>query len=165
MVSSCYHSKLVYLWNPEFRNILWLQSTVYPFNLTDQYLPLHFNFTQIFYYNSLNILLVNLHTFPASVSSFYPTLLFQWKRYFLLLSCAQLLSSVRLFTTPWTKVQKTPLPMEFYKQEHWSGVPLPTSGDPPNIGIEPGSLASPALVGGFFTTSTTWEAQFLLFRG
>ena len=121
MVSSCYHSKLFYLWNPEFRNILWLQSTVYPFNLTDQYLPLHFNLIQIFYYNSLNFLLVNLHTFPASVSSFYPTLLFQWKRYFLLLSCAQLLSSVRLFTTPWTKVQKTPLPMEFSKQEHWSG--------------------------------------------
>ena len=28
-----------------------------------------------------------------------------------------------------------------------------------NPGIEPTSLASPALAGGFFTTSTTWEAQ------
>ena len=55
--------------------------------------------------------------------------------------------------------------MEFSKQEHWSGVPLPTSGDPPDTRIEPGSLASPALVGGFFTISAAWEAQFLLFRG
>ena len=27
--------------------------------------------------------------------------------------------------------------------------------------MEPKSLASPALTGGFFTTSTTWEAQIL----
>ena len=27
------------------------------------------------------------------------------------------------------------------------------------MGIEPMALKSPALVGGFFTTSTTWEAQ------
>ena len=30
--------------------------------------------------------------------------------------------------------------------------------DLPDSGIEPGSLMSPALAGGFFTTSTTWEA-------
>ena len=35
---------------------------------------------------------------------------------------------------------------------------LPTPGDLPNPGIEPTSLASPALAGGFFATSTTWEA-------
>ena len=32
----------------------------------------------------------------------------------------------------------------------------------PQPGIEPISLASPALAGGFFTTSTTWEAHFLI---
>ena len=35
----------------------------------------------------------------------------------------------------------------------------PPSGDPPDSGIEPASLTSPALADGFFTTSTTWEAQ------
>ena len=38
-------------------------------------------------------------------------------------------------------------------------VALPTPGDLPNPGIEPKSLESPALVGRFFTSSTTWEAQ------
>ena len=32
-------------------------------------------------------------------------------------------------------------------------------GDLPDPGMEPESLMSPALAGGFFTTSTTWEAQ------
>ena len=34
-----------------------------------------------------------------------------------------------------------------------------TLGDLPDPGIEATSLASPALAGGFFTTSATWEAQ------
>ena len=38
-------------------------------------------------------------------------------------------------------------------------VAMPTSGNLPDPGIKPGSLKSPALAGGFFTTSTTWEAQ------
>ena len=42
--------------------------------------------------------------------------------------------------------------MEFFKQEYWSGLPFPTPGDLPNPGIEPASLAAPALAGGFFTT-------------
>ena len=37
-------------------------------------------------------------------------------------------------------------------------MPIPTSGDLPDPGIEPTSLMSPALAGGFFTTSATWEA-------
>ena len=35
-------------------------------------------------------------------------------------------------------------------------------GDLPNPGIEPASLKFPALAGGFFTTSATWEAQLSL---
>ena len=35
----------------------------------------------------------------------------------------------------------------------------PPSGDPPDSGIKPASLTSPALADGFFTTSTIWEAQ------
>ena len=39
--------------------------------------------------------------------------------------------------------------MGFPRQEDWSGLPFPSSGDLPGPGIE---TASPALAGGFFTT-------------
>ena len=35
---------------------------------------------------------------------------------------------------------------------------MPSPGDLPDPGIKPASLRSPALAGGFFTTSATWEA-------
>ena len=41
--------------------------------------------------------------------------------------------------------------MAFFRQEYWSGLPFAPPGDPPNPGIEPMSLVSPALAGGFFT--------------
>ena len=47
----------------------------------------------------------------------------------------------------------------FSRQEYWSGLPCPPPGDLPDPGIEPVSLVSLALAGGFFTTGTTWEAQ------
>ena len=37
-------------------------------------------------------------------------------------------------------------------------MPCPPPGDLPDPGIVPTSLTSPALAGGFFTTSATWEA-------
>ena len=37
-------------------------------------------------------------------------------------------------------------------QEHRSELPCPPPGDLPDPGIEPASLTSPALAGGFFTT-------------
>jgi len=43
--------------------------------------------------------------------------------------------------------------MEFSRQEYWSELPLPSPGDLPNPGIEPMSLAYPALAGRFFTTA------------
>ena len=49
--------------------------------------------------------------------------------------------------------------MEFSRQEYWSGLSFPPPGDLPNPGIEPLSLVSPALVGGFFTTHAAWAAQ------
>ena len=48
--------------------------------------------------------------------------------------------------------------MGFSWPEYYSGLPFPHPGDLPDPGIKPTSLASPALAGGFFTTSTTWEA-------
>ena len=41
----------------------------------------------------------------------------------------------------------------------WSRFPFPPSGDLPDLGVEAMSLMSPALEGGFFTPSATWEAQ------
>jgi len=71
------------------------------------------------------------------------------------LSC---FSHVRLFATSWTIACQASLSTGFPREEYWSGLSCPPSGDLPNAGIEPESLASPALAGGFFTTSVTWEA-------
>ena len=46
------------------------------------------------------------------------------------------------------------LPMEFFRQEYWSGLPFPPAGDLPHPGIEPESLASPALAGRFITIAS-----------
>jgi len=53
---------------------------------------------------------------------------------------------------------QAPLPVGFSWQEHWSGLLCPPPGDLPDPGIEPVSLMSPALTGGFFSTRATWEA-------
>ena len=53
---------------------------------------------------------------------------------------------------------QAPLSMGFSRQEFLSELPFPTPGNLPDPGIEPVPLMSPALAGGFFTTSDTWEA-------
>ena len=67
-------------------------------------------------------------------------------------------SRVQLLVTLWTEARQAPLPMGFSRQEYWSGLPYPPPGDPPDPGNEPMSFKSPALTGGFFTTSATWKA-------
>ena len=52
-----------------------------------------------------------------------------------------------------------PLSMGFSRQERQSVLLCSPPGDPPNPGIKSVSLMSPALAGGFFSTSTRWEAQ------
>ena len=52
---------------------------------------------------------------------------------------------------PWTVAHQAPLSMGFPRHEYWSGLSFPPPGDLPDLGIEPGSLASPELAGGFFT--------------
>ena len=49
--------------------------------------------------------------------------------------------------------------MGFSRQEYWSMLPCPPPGDLADPGIVPASLTSPALAGGFFTTSATWEVH------
>ena len=70
-------------------------------------------------------------------------------------------SCVQLCATLWTIVHQAPLSMGFSRQDYWSGLPCPPPGDLPNPGTEPRVLKSPALTGGFFTTSATWEAPLL----
>jgi len=64
---------------------------------------------------------------------------------------------VQLFETPWTVAHQAPLSIGFSRQEYWSGLPCPPPGDLSDPGIKPASLKSPALAGGFFTTSAIWE--------
>ena len=59
------------------------------------------------------------------------------------------------FATPGTVAHQAPLSMGFSRQEYWTALPCPPPGDLPDPGIEPVSLTSLALAGGFFTTSAT----------
>ena len=79
--------------------------------------------------------------------------------YFNLMTCLYvcILSHVWLFVTPWTVACQALLSMGFPRQEYWSGLPFPSPGDLPDPGIEPVTLVSPALAGGFLTISTIWE--------
>ena len=72
--------------------------------------------------------------------------------------CAKPPQLCQLFVILWTVARQAPLSMGFSRQEYWSGLPCPLPGDLPNPGIEPASLMSPALAGGFFTTIATWVA-------
>ena len=67
--------------------------------------------------------------------------------------CVCSFSPIQLFVIPLTVAQQIPLSMEFSQQEYWSRLSFPTPGDLPNPGIEPMSLVSLALTGGFFTTA------------
>ena len=63
--------------------------------------------------------------------------------------CAQSLSHIKLFVTPWTAAHQPSLSMGFSRQEYCSGLPFPPPGNPPDPRIETASLAWQAY---FFTT-------------
>ena len=69
----------------------------------------------------------------------------------------QVISVMSDSATLWTVAHQAPL--GFSSQEYWSGLPCSPSGHLPNPRIEPGSITSATLAGGFLTSSTTWEAQ------
>ena len=64
-----------------------------------------------------------------------------------------------LFATPWTVAHQDPKSMGLSRQEYWSRLPFPSSGELTNPGTEP---PSPALAGGFFITETSgfYSVQF-----
>ena len=64
--------------------------------------------------------------------------------------CAQSLSCVQFFVTPWTEARWAALSMEISRQEYWRGLPFPPPGDL----SDPVSLESLALAGGFSTTES-----------
>ena len=70
-------------------------------------------------------------------------------------------SRVRLCATLWAVARQAPLSIGFSRQEYWSGMLFLPPGDLPDPGIKPTSLMSPALAGGFFITSATWEAPYV----
>ena len=71
-------------------------------------------------------------------------------------------SQTQLGDFHWTVAHQAPRSMGFSRQEYWSGLPCPPSGNLPDPGIKLMSLMSPALADWFFTTSTTWEAPTLI---
>ena len=48
------------------------------------------------------------------------------------------LSHVPLFETLWTIAYQIPPPIDFSRQEYWSGLPFPSPDDLPSLRIEPG---------------------------
>ena len=71
-------------------------------------------------------------------------------------------SRVWLCVTLWTLVCQAPFFMKFSRQEYWSGLPCPPPGDLPDPWMKTVSPGSPALAGGYFTTSATWEVHIVL---
>ena len=65
--------------------------------------------------------------------------------------CACMLSHAQLFIIPGTVACQVSVSMGFPRQEHWSGLPVPSQGDLSDTGTEP---TSPALAGRFSTTET-----------
>ena len=57
---------------------------------------------------------------------------------------------------------QAPLSVGFSRQEYCSELLCPPPGNLPDPGMEPVSLKSPALAGGFFTTSATWKPHRIL---
>ena len=51
--------------------------------------------------------------------------------------CAQLLSRIQLFVTPWTVACRAPLSMGFPRHEYWIRLPFPSPGYISNLGIHP----------------------------
>ena len=72
-----------------------------------------------------------------------------------------MLSQIWLCATLWTVDCQAPLSMGFSRLEYWSGLPFPPPGNLTNPGIEPVSLAFPALAGRFLYHWATWALYYL----
>ena len=108
----------------------------------DFFIQFHKLFILIILFNSLSLNVIHVVVFASSVLffvcymshvTFVPILLiyefFALTEYFLLLLLLSRFSRVRLCATPQTVAHQAPPSLGFSRQEHWSGVPLPS----PNI--------------------------------
>ena len=77
------------------------------------------------------------------------------------LDCAKLLQSCPTFCDPMDFTPPGFSAHGILQARILKWLPFLSSVDLPNPGIEPPSLMSPSLSGGFFNTSTTWKAQYL----
>ena len=73
-----------------------------------------------------------------------------------------MLSHVLLFATQWTYSSPGSSVHRILQARMLEWVAMPSIGGSFNPGIKPASLMSPALAGGFFTTSATWEAPYIV---
>ena len=64
------------------------------------------------------------------------------------LSCSLMSDSV----TPWNVALQAPLPIQFSRQEYWSGLLFHPPGDLLDPEMEPGSPVSPTMAYSYFTT-------------
>ena len=72
------------------------------------------------------------------------------------------------FMTPWTVARQAPLCFGFFRQEYWSGLPFPPSGDLPNPETEPMSPSPAWQENSLFLShlgSPPWEQQSLKVEG
>ena len=99
---------------------------------------------EVFTFPSLYLQIHSELTFDRSV--FYLNLSYVYAKLFLLYST---LCDPMDCSPPGSSVHG------FSRQEYWSGLQRCSAGDLPYPWIKPTSLKSPALAGGFFTTSTT----------
>ena len=91
----------------------------------------------------MEILLLALYHLPASHTGSLEQLL--WS----------ITQSCPTHCNPMDVASLAPLPMGFSRQGYWSELPFPPPWNLPDPGMEPVSLVSSALAGGFFTTITT----------
>ena len=101
----------------------------------------------------------NINLFGNRVFNRHNSLRWSHIRLVCMLSC---FSCGQLFAIPWTIARQAPLLMGFSREEYWSELPCPPPGDFPDPGTKPTSLKPPALAGGFFITSATWETPYLI---
>ena len=50
---------------------------------------------------------------------------------------SEVVQSCPTLCDPWTVAHQAPPSMGFFRQEYWSGLPFPSTGDLPDPGIEP----------------------------
>ena len=75
--------------------------------------------------------------------------------------CRLVAKSCPTLVTPWTVAGQVHLSMGFSRQEYWRGLPFPSPGDLPDLGIKhrsPALQAESCLIDGFFTDRGSQEA-------